>query len=67
MSSCSAPILSFGPGRSWRMRHLAPGARRRGPDPLGVLGVELAIAVREVQPGDVDAGLDDPPQGLGIL
>jgi hypothetical protein len=47
-------------------RNLASDLVGRGADPLGVLGVELATAVREVEPGDVHPGLDQSHQRLRI-
>ena len=47
-------------------RHLASDAVGRGPDALGVLGVQLAAAVGEVEPGDVHPGFDQPHERLRI-
>ena len=45
-------------------RHLTPDHARGGPDPLRVLGVDLATAVGEVEPGDIHPGLDHPGEDV---
>ena len=58
MSPSSAPIRSFGPGQILEDRTWRPTWPRPRADPLDVLGMQLAIAVGEVQAGDVEPGLD---------
>ena len=65
-SSSSAPMRSLGPGRSWRIATGRPTAADGGAHALGVLGVHLAVAVGEVQPGDVEPGRDHPRERLRV-
>ena len=47
-------------------RDLTPSRAGRRPHPFGVLGVDLQVAVGEVQAGDVEPGLDHLNQYLGF-
>ncbi len=66
MSSLSAPIRSFGPGRSWRIATWRPAADAAARMRSSVLGVQLEVAVREVEPGDVHPRVDHPREHLGL-
>ena len=56
----------LGPGQVLEDRHRATDGGRRRADARGVLGVQLAVAVGEVQPGDVEPGLDHPRERLRV-
>jgi len=56
----------LGSGQVLEDRHRAPDRRRRGAHALGVLGVCGTVAVREVQPGDVETGLHHLRQDVRI-
>ena len=65
-SSRSGPMRSFGPGRSCRIATWRPARLDASRTSADVVGVLLTGAVGEVEPRDVEPGVDHAGERLGV-